>query len=319
MSVRRLEVSALSEDVMHGVYEVLARCRTEENPDEPPRTLSETEAFLRHAPDAEDRDYWIAESAGQCVGFAQLAVMRGSPSGRAEVLVDPAYRRRGHGTELFEALRAQAIGRGAQKLVAGHATEPGSRFATAVGATDDHREVRSLLRLPLPDDLESPAVAGYTLRSWVGATPEPLLKSYAVAREAVNDAPRSFDHERAVWNAALVRDLEASVERRGRDVRVSVALNPDDEVVAFTELRVSRTPGSIAGTEDTAVLAEHRRRGLARWVKVESLLRLQHDRPDVSLVGTMNAEDNYPMRTLNAALGFSPVAVYTTCVLELQG
>ena len=319
MGVRRLAVATLSEDVMRDAYEVMARCRTEENPDEPPRTLAETEAFLRHVPDAEERDYWIAESAGQCVGFALLAVMRGSPSGRAELLVHPAHRRRGHGTELLAAVRAQATERGAQKLVAGHATEPGSRFAAAVGARDDHREVRSLLRLPLADDHAPEPVAGYALRSWIGPTPEPLLESYARARNAINDAPGSFDHERAVWDAALVRDLEASVERRDRDIRVTVALDDDHKVVAFTELRVSRKQGSIAGTEDTAVVAEHRRRGLARWVKAESLLQLQRDRPDVKFIGTMNAEENHPMRNLNRALGFSPVAVYTTCVLEIEG
>jgi mycothiol synthase len=300
-----------------GLYEVMARCRTEENPEEPPRTLSETEALLRHPPDAELRDYWIAESAGRPVGFAQLGVMHDSPSGRVELLVHPDHRRRGHGTELLDAVRAQARVRGAKKLIAGHATGAGSRFAIAVGAKDDHREVRSLLRLPLPKDLRPGPVAGYTLRSWLGATPEPLLESYARARDAVNDAPRSFDHERVVWDVALVRDLEEAVERRNRDVRVTVALDAEGEVRAFTELRVSRTPGSIAGTEDTAVVAEHRRRGLARWVKVESLRQLQRDRPDVSLVGTMNAEENHAMRNLNETLGFSPVAVYTTCVLRI--
>ena len=319
MAVRSLDASSLSEDVMRGLYEVMARCRTEENPEEPPRTRADSEAFLRHPPGAQDRDNWIAEDAGRCVGFAQLGVMRGSPAGRLELLVHPDHRRRGYGTELLETARAQAKVRGAQKLIAGHATEAGARFAAAVGAKDDHREVRSLLRLPLPEDLRPEPVDGYALGSWVGATPEALLESYARAREAVNDAPDSFDHERVVWDAALVRDLEASVERRDRDIRVTIALDAKDEVVAFTELRVSRMPDAVAGTEDTAVVAEHRRRGLARWVKLESLLQLQHDRPDVRLVGTMNAENNEPMRSLNHALGFSPVAVYTTCVLELQG
>jgi GNAT superfamily N-acetyltransferase len=317
MAVRPLDIATLSDDVMRRLHEVMTQCRTQENPEEPPRTLSETEAFLRHPPDTEDRDHRIAESAGQPVGFAQLGVMHGSPAGRVELLVHPNHRRRGHGTALLEAVLAQARARGAEKLIAGHATEAGSLFAAAVGATDDHREVRSLLRLPLPNDLEPEPVAGYALRTWVGATPEPLLESYARAREAVNDAPQSFDHERVVWDTVLVRDLEAAVERRNREMRVTVALDGEGEVRAFTELRVSRAPDSIAGTEDTAVVAEHRRRGLARWVKVESLLQLQRDRPDVSLVGTMNAEENLPMRNLNHTLGFSPVAVYTTCVLQI--
>jgi GNAT superfamily N-acetyltransferase len=119
-----------------------------------------------------------------------------------------------------------------------------------------------------------------------------------------------------VWDAARVRDLEAALERRDREVRVTVALDEHDEVVAFTELRVSRTLGATATTEDTAVVRGHRRKGLGRWVKLESLRRLQDDRPDVTQVTTVNAEENEAMRGLNEALGFSPVAVWTNCVLE---
>jgi mycothiol synthase len=316
MAVRLLDIPALSDHVMRGLYEVTARCRTEENPEEPPRTQPETQAFLRYVPDAEDRDYWIAESAGQCVGFAQLAMMRGAARGRVELLVHPDHRRNGHGTALLGAVLEQARARGARELTGSHAIEAGSLFAAAIGAVETHRDVRSLLRLPLRGDLAIRAVDGYSLRSWVGAAPEQLVDSYAHARRAISDAPHELEDEQAVWNAAFVRDLEAVVDRRERDIRVTVALDGQGEVAAFSELRVSRAPGAIAGTEDTAVVAEHRRRGLGRWVKVESLLRLQRDRPDVSLVGTTNAEENHPIRNLNRALGFAPVAVYTTCVLQ---
>ena len=190
-------------------------------------------------------------------------------------------------------------------------------FANAVGAKSTYREVRSLLRLPLGDDLRPRPVDGYSVRSWVGAAPSELLDSFARARNAINDAPDGLDEEPEIWSAVLVRDLEAAVGRRDRDVRVTVALDARGEVVAFTELRVSRAPGAIAGTEDTAVVAEHRRCGLGRWVKLESLRRLQEDRPDVSLVTTSNAEENGAMRSLNRALGFAPVVVYTNCALEI--
>src|SRR5919197_193401 len=134
----------------------------------------------------------------------------------------------------------------------------------------------------------------------------------AATRRSINDAPRPSGEEDVVWDAALVRDLEAALERRDRDMRVTVAVDERGEVVAFTELRVSRALGATAGTEDTAVLASHRRRGLGRWVKLESLRRLERDRPDVPLVATMNAEENRAMLELDRAVGFSPVAVYTS-------
>jgi hypothetical protein len=185
-----------------------------------------------------------------------------------------------------------------------------------VGAAVTYREVRSLLRLPLPEGIAAQPVDGYSLCSWVGAAPDELLDSFARARDAINDAP-GFDDEPEVWTAARVRDLEAALAKRDRDVRVTVALDPGVEVTAFTELRISHAAGSVAGTEDTATVTKHRRRGLGRWVKLESLRRLQQDRPDVRLVSTSNAEENEAIRSLNRSLGFSPVTVYTNCELAI--
>jgi mycothiol synthase len=316
VAVRPLDASALSEELMRRVYDLMVLCHEEESAEEPFRTMAEAESFLRHVADGETRDYWIAESGCGCVGFAQLAVLHGSSTGRVDLLVRPDARHRGHGTALLDTVREQAAKRGAEVLTGRHATEAGSRFAAAARAVDKQREVHSLLRLPLAPHLTTRPVGGYAVRSWVGAAPAPLVDSFARARRAINDAP-GFDETPEVWDAARVRDLEAALERRNRDIRVTVALDEQDEVVAFTGLRVSQTRSATAGTEDTAVVASHRRKGLARWVKLESFLRLQQDRPDVTLVTTSNAEENDAMLTLNRALGFSPVAVYTTCALQL--
>ena len=81
---------------------------------------------------------------------------------------------------------------------------------------------------------------------------------------------------------------------------------------------MARIRGSAtASTEDTAVVRGHRRKGLGRWVKAESLRLLQEDRPDVTQVTTVNAEENRAILGINEALGFEPVAVWTSCVLGL--
>ena len=299
---------------MDDVYEVMARCHDEVSPEEPRRSRAEAEAYLRHPPEAEARDYWIAEEDGHCVGLAQLGVLAGSQAGYAEILVHPGARRHGRGSALLALVRERARARGARKLFGDHATQAGARFAEALGASELQRVVRSVLRLPLEASPES--VSGYRLESWVGFAPDALLDSFAAARNAINDAP-GFDEDPTVWTAAFVRDLETVVARRDREIRVTVALDERGEVVAFTELRATRASGSTASTEDTAVVPEHRRRGLARWVKLESLLELQRDRPDVRLVTTSNAEENDAMLELNRGLGFAPVAVRTTSVLQL--
>jgi len=310
--VRALDVA--SGELLDRVYRLMAVCHAEAHPEAPMRSRAEVEAFLRHPSAFETRESWIAESDGDCVGFALLAAGSASPTARVELLVHPHSRRAGRGVTLLETVRARAAALGASVLIGGHSTEAGSRFAAAMGATDKHCEVQSLLRLPLAVAVDP--VAGYALRSWVGAAPEELLDSFARARESINDAPSAADEELAVWDAARVRALEESLERRDRDVRVTAALDEAGEVVAFTELRLARTPGAIAGTEDTAVVREHRRKGLGRLVKSESLRRLQQDRPDVTELTTVNAEENRAMRSLNEALGFRPIAVWTTCVLE---
>src|SRR3954454_21495356 len=141
--VRAFDAADEPEDVLDRVYEVMVRCHTEGSPAAPSRTRAEAVAFLRHSPELETREYWIAESEGHCVGFAQLAVGSALPTARVDILVHPDSRRSGHGTALLEAVRRQATARGARVLIGAHATEAGSRFAAAAGAVDSQRNVDS--------------------------------------------------------------------------------------------------------------------------------------------------------------------------------
>lgn len=294
----------------------MVSCHDEVTRAEPYRTLAEAEAYLRHPPASEPRSYWYFEEAGEPVGFAQLGVVEGSAAGEVEILVRPDARRRGYGAALLEAVCARGHARGCDVIMGSHATAAGAAFAARARAMNTRRDVRSLLRLPLQHLTVRP-VEGYTVRSWIGATPEELLGSYARAREAINDAPGAVEQEWSPWDTARVRDLEATLQRRGREPRVTAALDARGSVTGFTELRVSHAPGAKASTEDTAVVREHRRRGLARWIKLESITRLQHDRPDVQLVVTTNAEDNQAMLMLNRSMGFVPIAHHTRCTLDL--
>jgi mycothiol synthase len=174
--------------------------------------------------------------------------------------------------------------------------------------------------LDLPSaTLDAAPVDGYRLASWTGRAPDAVVESYALARNAMNDAPASNDSERYVSTVETVRGDEAMLEQRGRQLRVTVALDSSGAAVAFTELRVSPDQGAVASTEDTGTVAEHRGRGLAGWVKAESLRRLRDDRPDVRLVTTTNAAQNAPILALNRRLGFERAAVATTASVSLAG
>jgi len=160
-------------------------------------------------------------------------------------------------------------------------------------------------------------VAGYQVKSWIGPAPADLVESYAVARNAINDSPQANADENYPWTVEMVRGAEAMLARRGRELRVTVALDTRGEVAAFTELRLSPMPGTVASTEDTATVASHRGRGLATWVKLESLRRLRAERPSVELVTTTNAAENVAILALNHRLGFERAAVAITASLAL--
>jgi GNAT superfamily N-acetyltransferase len=132
----------------------------------------------------------------------------------------------------------------------------------------------------------------------------------------MNDAPSPDGVQSWTTTVDEVRRIEETAALRGREVRVTVALDEWDEIGAFTDLRT--TPGSAAAaTDDTAVVAPARGQGLGRAVKLESLRRLRADRPEVETVSTMNAEQNAAMRHINTAIGFVPTATLTTAVLTL--
>jgi GNAT superfamily N-acetyltransferase len=161
-------------------------------------------------------------------------------------------------------------------------------------------------------------VDGFALRSWTDRTPDDLLDTLVDARDAINDAPSTPGIEPDRFSPARVRELEETVARRGVQARLTVALDPADRIVGFTELRVGPEPGALATTEDTAVLADHRGRGLASWIKAESLRLLRADRPDVDRVVTDNAETNASMLAVNARLGFRTVSRWRQAILDIR-
>lgn len=242
--------------------------------------------------------------------------MHGPRAAFLHLLVHPHRRRRGVGGALLEAVLARCRELRVEALHGHHTTPAGAAFAARFGAVDGQRVVRSVLELRTAELPESRVPDGFRLATWFRRVPEERLAAYVCARAAMDDAPTPDGMEYPAWTAEMVRDLEEALVRRRREMRLTVALGADDEVAAFTELRVSA--GSTLGfTDDTGTVAEFRGQGLARAVKLESLRRLRADHPEVDVVSTSNAEENAVMRHINASLGFRPTAVETAATLTL--
>jgi GNAT superfamily N-acetyltransferase/RimJ/RimL family protein N-acetyltransferase len=310
MTIEEVDARSASDDVLARFHALEVACHEERNPGHPPRAVEEVVAFHRHLPTTQTSCHWLAEG-----GMAALYV-HGPTATFLELRVAPGQRRRGLGTALLERALARCRELGVEALRSVHSTAPGAAFAAAVGAQDEQRIVESVLDLRAAELPKADPPRGFDVVTWLGRVPEEHLTAYAAARTAMDDAPAPEGLDFPAWTAEKIRASEESLAQRDREMRLTVALHEEGEIASFTELRVSRG-SSLGFTDDTGTVVTHRGKGLARGVKVESLLRLRADHPEVEVVTTSNAEENLVMRHLNESIGFRPTVVETLAVIDL--
>ncbi|MFG2132888.1 GNAT family N-acetyltransferase [Streptomyces sp. NPDC048751] len=265
---------------------------------------------------ASRRLVWLAAGAdGAPVGSASLRLFTREGQrhlAELEVAVHGAERRQGVGSRLLEAAVAAARSEGRRSvLVQAEAGSPAGGFLTARG----FRRVLTLTyaRLPLADadlaaiekDAQRPC-RGYRLTEWDGSVPAELAQSYADSRRAMDDMPMDdTDFGTVVWDVERVVAAAEAVARRGELLHTVAAVDESDgSLVGFSELVVPGDGRGDAQHYGTAVLPEHRGRGLARWMKATSILRARERHPLLAGLLTDTAEGNAPMRAVNDALGY---------------
>jgi GNAT superfamily N-acetyltransferase len=310
MDVREIDARTCPESDLLAMHEVEQACLPELSPGEPGRSADEAVAFFRFQPETHESYHWLAGG-----GFASLYI-HGPTAAFVHLLVHPRRRRRGTGSALAGAVRERALERGVRAMHSSHAIPAGAAFAASVGAAAGQREVRALLALQRVELREPSPPHGWRLRTWLTRVPDEHLDAVVRVRTAMDDAPVGSNMEFPTVTAERIRAWEDSLIEREREMRLTVAIDEDGEIGAFTELRLSRG-SKVAFTDDTATLAAHRGKGLARAVKLESLRRLRADHPEVEVVTTMNAEENAAMRHINGSVGFRVAAIMTTATITL--
>ena len=299
------------DDVLSAVHTLELACQKVDSPAEPARSASEVAGWFRSPPRDETRSLWLLSNAGTRPpsGMAWLSC-RANGTAVAWVVVGPVHRRTGIGRALLELVRQAAIDAG-MWVITGATTDPSVRdLLVRRGATSGHVQVRQVLdltKVPRRGPAGARALpAGVAVVFWVDAAPDELLDAYATARDAINDAPMAA-FEREVWTSERIRDLEHAVAARGMQT-LGTALVEDGRMIGYSEVRVSRVAGSVAATQDTAVVRDRRRLGCGALLKAVSLDHVRATRSDVQLVTTSNEETNLPMLRINSAVGFIPVA-----------
>ncbi|AUG75163.1 GNAT family N-acetyltransferase [Kitasatospora sp. MMS16-BH015] len=285
-------------------------------PEDPPLTYDSAIGRLQ-APPLEDGvcRYWAGYLAGRLVGTAKLGLPDGSNAAvaRVEVHVHPELRRQGIGTGLLRTVLG-AVRESGRETVVGLPMKPeaaAASWAARHGFEVTQRMVmQALLVAATPARMwEVQVAAGYRLADWSGATPEELVDSYAVARQAIEDAPRGRSSFRATaWTAERVREADRELAGNGVEQRVVVAVEQSTGAVVGTHvvhlLPYRREFGFVY---DTSVVAAHRGHGLGRAMKAAMMRHLTVERPELSRVLTSTAAVNTHMISVNHTLGYETV------------
>jgi GNAT superfamily N-acetyltransferase len=322
--------AATDAERLHGCYDIVAAAQQYDDPGQPVRSLTSftnrwTSGFGGHP-----RQSWLAaDEAGQPVGCYLLTLpeLENATIGWCGLTVAPARRRSGIGRALLAHCMGQARLAGRQRL-ASEARDGscGAAFAAAAGATSGIVEAIRRLDIDsgLPGRLASlraaadQRAAGYSLVSWIGASPADTLADQALLSAAMADAPRDDGVEPEAWDAGRIRNLEQVCLGSGQRFYSAAARHDKaGRVVAITQVFTDPGTPDWAFQMITAVLPEHRGHRLGLLVKAEMLALLMAREPAVRHVVTGNADSNQHMIAINEQLGFTVSAVYRNWELDL--
>ncbi|MFD9304363.1 GNAT family N-acetyltransferase [Streptomyces sp. NPDC060048] len=304
MTIMPLSVPPTDIEVDHW-WAVLASARTADLPQVPPPSRTEVAGALR-VPSARGRSvYWAAED-----GVASLVLFTDGVNDHTafldELTVRPDARRRGVGTALWERVRDELLAEGRTSV----ATEvdlggPGQVFAESVGFENVLSMAWYVQDVRAAREESAPPAPGYELFCWPGLVPDAWAPAVAVAHGAMEDAPMGdLDQQIQTWTAERLHAAHRKILDRGGALTTVAAVTPDGEVAAYTELVLPDPSGPRALQYDTVVVPAHRGHGLGRAVKLRMLAEAAVRHPDLRTVATSVADDNTPMLTVNAALGY---------------
>jgi GNAT superfamily N-acetyltransferase len=276
------------------------------------------------------RQTWLGkDDSGQPVGCYLLVLpdLENPTMGWCELIVAPAWRRSGAGRALLEHCASQARLDGRMRLV-GEAIEgsPGNAFAAEVGATGGLTEV--LRRLDIDDALPSklaalrtaasPLADGYSLITWIGASPADTLEDQVLLSAAMADAPRDEGTDHEAWDAERITELERVCLATGQQFySVAARHEATGRLVAITQMSVESGTPEWGFQMITAVLPAHRGHRLGLLIKAEMLDLLAAHEPAVRHILTGNAASNDHMVAINEQLGFTVACAFRNWEFDL--
>ena len=192
-------------------------------------------------------------------------------------------------------------------------------FAAKHGFTVANVEIRRVVPLPIADsDLDAweseaaPHHTDYRIETYLGDVPAHRIPSLCHAMNQLGvEAPTGdieLEARQLDTEAFLAREKRAKAA--GKVMLRTVALDPHDDVAAFSTMAIPTHEVDVVYQYGTLVMREHRGHRLGTAIKVANHRRLQREVTDRTYVETLNAEQNGPMVSINEKFGFRPVEIH---------
>lgn len=236
----------------------------------------------------------LAVEAGQVAGYAYLEA-EGAEGASGELVVDPGYRRRGHGKALLAALTEHAA---APLRVWAHGDLPA---AAALARAAGLERVRALwqMRRPLRDPLPDPVwPAGVSLRTFVpGRDEDEWLR--------VNGRAFASHPEQGAWTRS---DLDMREREDWFDPAGFLLAERDGRLAGFHWTKVhGGGPGGLGEVYVVGVDPGEQGTGLGRMLTLAGLRYLRDDRGLAEVMLYVDESNRAAIR-LYASLGFERTA-----------
>jgi GNAT superfamily N-acetyltransferase/RimJ/RimL family protein N-acetyltransferase len=288
----------------------------DDDPNAPPVSFGMFRGWWAYGFSDEPQQIWLArDQSGEPVGcyLLELPERENKSNGFVLPVVARAARRRGIGTALLAHAADQAEHAGRSLLMSdARVGSPGEPFAAAMGGESGMRDARRVLdvdanlhaRLPGLRSAALQRASGYSLREWIGVTPDDLVDQTCALYTAMADAPHDEAFEPATWDPARLRAAEKRIVAQGtRWYSVAAMQDATGDMAGLTQVNVDPDVPGWAFQEITAVTRGHRGHRLGLLVKVAMLARLAADEPGIGQIMTFNAVENEHMIGVNAELG----------------
>jgi len=325
MELRPLHVNDEG-DVRHYV-ELVNAAKQADSPWDHSTTYADAAGYLRHGWDGDLPEWFLVETDGEVVGYANYYV---SPWDNpqlawAQVQIHPEHRRRGHGSAVMESLVARARAEGRRTLGTDAWESPvayafAERHGFTVGSRGVvRRQVLADVDWAVVEALHKEAAAqaaAYDLERTLGPSRPEALPELAEITAAINDAPNDdLDFEDETFTPERVARYEHAQTARGHLLHRLVARHRETGRLAGQTVVVVRNERPALGEQhDTSVMREHRGHRLGLYLKSAMLLWLHETQPQLATIDTGNAASNDHMIGINEQLGYRVMAIE----LELQ-